>query len=134
MYNTINSNPQSQYFYVSTLWNDSCILCKNFWKASREDLLRHVTYMLYTYVIWTGGMYQMCTHKRDYMLKDINQIIAFKFLTRFLLLAKNCARNVKFLAQFLQVLQVSCKKGDIFSACSVHRTCKNLQYIIIITG
>ena len=71
----------------------------------------------------------MCTHKRDYMLKDINQIIAFKFLTRFLLLAKNCARNVKFLAQFLQVLQVSCKKGDIFSACSVHRTCKNLQDI-----
>ena len=51
-----------------------------------------------------------------------------KFLTRFLLLAKNCARNMKFLAQFLQV---SCKKGDIFSAHSVHvqcteraRTCK----------
>ena len=52
-----------------------------------------------------------------------------KFLTRFLLLAKNCARNVKFLAQFLQVLQVSCKKGDIFSARSVHRTCKYLQDI-----
>ena len=52
-----------------------------------------------------------------------------KFLTRFLLLTKNCARNVKFLAQFLQVLQVSCKKRDIFSARSVHRTCKYLQDI-----
>ena len=50
-----------------------------------------------------------------------------KFLTRFLLLAKNYARNVKFLAQFLQVLQVSCKKGDISSAHSVHRTCKHLH-------
>ena len=38
------------------------------------------------------------------------------FRARFLLLAKRCARNVKFLAQFLQVLQVSCKKGNIFNA------------------
>ena len=52
-----------------------------------------------------------------------------EFLTRFLLLAMNYARNVKFLAQFLQVLQDSCKKGDIFRAHSVHRTCKNLQDI-----
>ena len=52
-----------------------------------------------------------------------------KFLTRFLPLAKNCARNVKFLAQFLQIFQVSCKKRDILSACSVHRTCKYLQDI-----
>ena len=36
-----------------------------------------------------------------------------RFLTRFLLLAKNCARNVIFLAQFLQDLQVSYKKVDI---------------------
>ena len=52
-----------------------------------------------------------------------------KFLTTFLLLAKNCARNVKFLAQSLQVLQVSCKKGDIFTARLVHKACKHLQDI-----
>ena len=39
----------------------------------------------------------------------------------------HCARNLQFLAQFLQALQVSCKKGDIFSARLVHRMCKHLQ-------
>ena len=37
----------------------------NFWKASREDLLRPVTYMLYMYVTWAGGMCLMCTYKPD---------------------------------------------------------------------
>ena len=40
-----------------------------------------------------------------------------KFLTRFLLLAKNCARNVKFLAQFLQ------ERGH-FQCTERARTCK----------
>ena len=34
-----------------------------------------------------------------------------------------------FLAQFWQVLQVSCKKGEVFSARSLHRMCKYLQDI-----
>ena len=44
-----------------------------------------------------------------------------KFLTRFLQLAKNCAGNVKFPAQFLQVSEVSCKKRDIFRVVTITR-------------
>ena len=85
--------------------------------------------------------YIITTRKRSFKILDTSQekarqkghfpcmiLAPNQFLTSFLLLAKNCARNVKFLAQFLQVLQVSCKKGDIFSAHSVHRMWKHLQF------
>ena len=93
----------------------------------RENILQDSWYTARKETFYVQDSWYTARKGTFYVQDSCTLQVPCKFLTRFLLLTKNCARNVKFLAQFLQVLQVSCKKRDIFSARSVHRTCKYLQ-------